>query len=256
MKFVPPARPRRFCYFLAVVFFMVIQASKGASVVISEFMAANASGLVDEDGDFSDWIELYNFGSTSVNLAGWALSDDPVNPQNWIFPSVSIPSHGFLTVFASGKNRTNSVAKLHTNFSLDADGDSVLLSDPQGVVVSSILQYPRQLADMSYGIAMTSRSEVIFPFDGTAPALVPTVTPNSAWPNVGFDDSSWLPVTMGIGYDQIPPGQSDPLEPPLTLGDVTAPGDIIVATSLNSPGNEGVANAIDNNTATKYLNFD
>src|SRR5437762_7667552 len=39
------------------------------------------------------------------------------------------------------------------------------------------------------------------------------------------------------------------------LSDVTQPGDPIVPSSNNSPGSEGVANAIDN-TANKYLNFD
>ena len=38
-------------------------------------------------------------------------------------------------------------------------------------------------------------------------------------------------------------------------GDVTQPGDAIVATSDNSPGSEGVTNAIDGQP-TKYLNFD
>src|SRR4030095_7451056 len=39
------------------------------------------------------------------------------------------------------------------------------------------------------------------------------------------------------------------------LSDVTQPGDPMVATSNNSPGSDGVANAIDNQP-TKYLNFD
>src|ERR1041384_5659642 len=39
------------------------------------------------------------------------------------------------------------------------------------------------------------------------------------------------------------------------LADITQPGDPIVPTSNNSPGSEGVANAIDNQP-TKYLNFD
>src|SRR5258706_13055138 len=39
------------------------------------------------------------------------------------------------------------------------------------------------------------------------------------------------------------------------LSDITQPGDPIVPTSNNSPGSEGVANAIDNQP-TKYLNFD
>jgi hypothetical protein len=49
------------------------------NVVINEFLSANvsASGLRDEDLQYSDWIELYNRGGTPVNLAGWSLSDDP-----------------------------------------------------------------------------------------------------------------------------------------------------------------------------------
>ena len=37
--------------------------------------------------------------------------------------------------------------------------------------------------------------------------------------------------------------------------DVTQPGDPVIASSSNSPGSEGVANAIDN-TQAKYLNRD
>src|SRR5689334_7803377 len=109
MKFVPPAWPRSlFRCFPIVIFLILIQMqAKAASVIISEFMAANTSGLVDEDGDFSDWIELYNPTSSAVALAGWGLSDDSANPQKWIFPNIWIQSHAFLIVFASGKNRTN-----------------------------------------------------------------------------------------------------------------------------------------------------
>jgi hypothetical protein len=244
------------CVVAAFVFVLFSNNAHAASPVISEFMAANTSTLADEDGDFGDWIELYNPTSASISLAGWALSDDEKYPTKWIFPAVSIPGHGFLLVFADGKNRTNTTARLHTNFSLDPDGESVLLTNPQGEIVSSVLNYPRQLPNVSYGVSMTTQSTVVYPFDGSARVLVPTTAPSTSWMQPAFDDSSWSSVVMGIGYDQIPPGQTDPLEPPLTVGDVTAPGDDIVATSLNSPGNEGVGNAIDNNTATKYLNFD
>ena len=111
-------------------------------------MAANISTLADEDGDYGDWIEIYNATSASIPLAGWALSDDETYPTKWIFPAVSIPGHGFLLVFADGKNRTNTTARLHTNFSLNPDRESVLLTNPDGQVVSSILNYPRQLPDV------------------------------------------------------------------------------------------------------------
>ena len=51
----------------------------------SEFMADNANTLVDEDGDYSDWIEIYNPTTEAIDLAGWYLSDNPDNLIKWIF---------------------------------------------------------------------------------------------------------------------------------------------------------------------------
>ena len=73
-----------------------------AAPIISEFMAANKSGLADEDGAFSDWIELYNPDPSPLNLAGYSLTDDPQMPAKWLFPSVSLPGGAHLVVFASG----------------------------------------------------------------------------------------------------------------------------------------------------------
>src|SRR5690606_4077930 len=72
-----------------------------------------------------------------------------------------------------------------------------------------------------------------------------------SWTQPEFDDSTWLSATLGFGYDVAEPGQ--PIADP---EDVTAPGDGIIPTSGNSPGNEGPEMAIDDSTATKYLNFD
>ena len=74
-------------------------------VLITEFVANNGSGLTDEDGEYSDWIELYNRSSSDVDLAGWSLTDDPTQPEKWLFRSIIVPSGEYLVVFASGKNR-------------------------------------------------------------------------------------------------------------------------------------------------------
>ena len=42
-------------------------------VVISEVMTKNTRTLEDDYGNSSDWIELYNSGSQSVDLTGWML---------------------------------------------------------------------------------------------------------------------------------------------------------------------------------------
>ena len=44
--------------------------------IISEFVADNDSGLADDDGDFSDWLELYNHTTDPLDLQGWSLTDD------------------------------------------------------------------------------------------------------------------------------------------------------------------------------------
>ncbi len=81
-----------------------IQAN-GQAVRINEVMSSNATTLADEDGEFSDWIELYNPASTPVDLTGYGLSDDPDRPFRWTFPALTLPANGFALVFASGKDR-------------------------------------------------------------------------------------------------------------------------------------------------------
>ena len=68
-------------------------------------MASNGVSITDEDGDSSDWIELYNAGQDAVNLDGWGISDDPKEPFKWVFPGVVMQPGDFLLVWASGKNR-------------------------------------------------------------------------------------------------------------------------------------------------------
>ncbi len=75
------------------------------TVVISEFMASNDSTLSDNDGEWSDWIELHNNGPTSVNLDGWFLTDRAANLGKWRLPAVRVGPDQYLLVFASEKDR-------------------------------------------------------------------------------------------------------------------------------------------------------
>src|SRR6187402_2952708 len=77
------------------------------NLLITEFMAENDNTLADEDGDNSDWIEIYNAGTNTVNLLNWSLTDSANNPQNWWrFPATNLAPNTFLIVFASGKDRS------------------------------------------------------------------------------------------------------------------------------------------------------
>lgn len=122
-----------------------------AQLRISEFMADNSSVLQDEDCDYSDWLEIYNAGSTAVNLSGWHLTDTPTNRTRWTFPPTPLPAGGFLVVFASGKNRTG--PHLHANFSLTAEGETLALVRPDGTTIEhEYVSVPMQFPDISYGI--------------------------------------------------------------------------------------------------------
>lgn len=103
-------------------------------VFISELMAANHTQLQDGDGDWPDWIELFNGAAHPVDLAGYVLSDDDVNQRKWALPSVTVRPGEYLVVFASGKDRRD--AELHTNFKLSTVSEAVRLYDPDGRVVS------------------------------------------------------------------------------------------------------------------------
>jgi len=74
-------------------------------VFINEFMSANVSFMEDEDGDFSDWIEIYNGGDQKISLYNYGISDDDSDRFKWIFPDICIESNGFLLIFASGKDK-------------------------------------------------------------------------------------------------------------------------------------------------------
>ena len=74
-----------------------------AQVVINEYCSSSTSFL-DEYGDNSDWIELYNASSADVDLQGWHLSDKASNLAKWTFPSYVLKPGAYLLVYASSKD--------------------------------------------------------------------------------------------------------------------------------------------------------
>lgn len=137
-----------------------VVAPRPDDVVVSEFMASNGDTLLDEDGDSSDWIEIWNPSTAEVSLDGWHLTDDPANPTMWTFPAVTVPANGYLVVFASGKNRIVAGAELHTDFKLARLGGQLLLTRPDGAggteTVHGFDPYGEQFPDISYGLFGTA----------------------------------------------------------------------------------------------------
>ena len=154
---------------LSIVFISFFYSQATAqSIRINELMARNSSILQDEDGDFSDWIELYNEGPDNQFLENWILTDE-AGISKWTFPAVTINAGEYLILFASDKNRSVADAELHTNFKLSGGGEYLgLVADDQSVISEFSPAFPEQFDDISYS------------YDGGTYVYSITATPNLA----------------------------------------------------------------------------
>jgi hypothetical protein len=178
--------------------------ARADDLLITEFMGLNESTLKDDTGDFSDWIEIYNNGTNTVDLRGYFLTDDSADLVKWQFPSTNLaPSH-YLLVFASGLNRVTPGKPFHTNFKLDAAGEYLALVKSNGVTVISEFApaFPPQQKGLSYGLAVEDiNSKVLVSPGASAQVLVPTNNIAAAWVQPGYNDSDWPSATAGLRFD-------------------------------------------------------
>ena len=118
------------------------------------------------DGDFVDWLELYNNGAAPVSLKGWSLTDDESSPDKWIFPDVSINAGEYLVVYCDGRDLSYSSNKIfHTNFKLSDDGEYLGLFNanvPRHAVSEFSPSFPQQSFFYSYGRNQLSNSYLYY----------------------------------------------------------------------------------------------
>ena len=175
-----------------------------AMPVISEFMASNSTSLVDEDGDYSDWIEIENRGDAAIDLAGWHLTDKADNLDKWEFPSVTLDAGEYLIVFASNKDRALPGSPLHTDFELDAGGEYLALVAPNEVTIATEFapEYPAQATDVSYGGVPQPVFSTVLDAGAASRVHVPANDDLAlTWTASDFDDTAWQSAATGIGYD-------------------------------------------------------
>ncbi|PYK99901.1 MAG: hypothetical protein DME19_07015, partial [Verrucomicrobia bacterium] len=102
------------------------------SIVINEFLAHT-------DDPEVDYIELYNYSTQAVNLAGCILTDDPTT-NRFVVPNVTIPARGFIVY-----NQTN------MGFSLSAAGETIYLKNPSGTKVIDAVRFKGQQNGVATG---------------------------------------------------------------------------------------------------------
>lgn len=122
-------------------------------VRLNEFMAGNTHTLADPvDGDSEDWFELYNAGSSAVDLATYTLTDDLTEPDKYVIPAGTvIPAGGYLLVWADEETGQNAAGQdLHADFRLAASGEDLGLFAPDGSLVDGFT-FGTQTNDVSMG---------------------------------------------------------------------------------------------------------
>jgi hypothetical protein len=158
-----------FTEIIVFILFFLSGTGYAQSICINEFMALNQTVLTDEDGEYSDWIEIFNPTGTEVDLEGWGLTDEPDLPYKWLFPDITINAGEYLVVFASGKDRSMAGSELHANFKLSSSGEYLALFNPYGIAITEFNPaYPAQHSDFSYGLYENSYIEFSDPTPGEA----------------------------------------------------------------------------------------
>jgi hypothetical protein len=135
-----------------------IASGNNYNLYINEFMASNSSTITDDFGEFEDWIELYNGGTTAVWLGDKYLSDNLQNPVKWQLPDVNIEPGAFKLFWADDQPEQGA---FHTNYKLDKDLEEIGLFDNEanGYALLDGFSYTVQSTDISMGRVTDASAE-------------------------------------------------------------------------------------------------
>jgi hypothetical protein len=128
----------------------LLQPSTDPQIFINELMAANNTTIADENGEYDDWIELFNGDTEPVWLGDKYLSDNLNNSSKWRLPDVTLQPGGFILVWADNQPGQGPA---HATYKLDAAGEEVGLFDAAstGYFLLDSLSFGLQNADISFG---------------------------------------------------------------------------------------------------------
>jgi hypothetical protein len=146
-------------------------------VYVNEVLPVNVTVLADDHGDFDPWIELYNPSTSTVDLSGLSLSDDPALPHKWPIPAgTTLCGQGRLTIWADAEP---SEGPLHASFRLTVAGGAVRLYNGAGSLLDS-LAYPALASNVSFGRnpdGSATLTSFVYPTPGAAnrPGAAPIV---------------------------------------------------------------------------------
>ncbi|MEX1189129.1 MAG: CotH kinase family protein, partial [Bacteroidia bacterium] len=117
---------------------------------INEVMSRNTASIQDGEGNFSDWIEVYNSTSDVWNTDGYYLTDNIEFLNKWALPELQILPNQFHLFWA---NELEDLERNYCIFSLAAGGETIFLvrKEDDAYIMSQTLIIPNLQANQSYG---------------------------------------------------------------------------------------------------------
>ena len=109
--------------------------------------AAEKKVFINEISLGEGWIELYNPGSTDVDLSDCWFDDRAENTEHWKFPAgVKVPAGGYLLVYPD-----EGTGDTHTNWILETDDTDFGLWGSDKTTVLDLITGALLSEDLSYG---------------------------------------------------------------------------------------------------------
>lgn len=208
-----------------------VSAASG-TVTINEVCSKNTT-IAAPDGNFYDWVELYNTGDSVVDLSGWGLSDKATKPFKFKIPDgTKIGAKSYLVIYcdSTAGAADTSIAP----FGMSGSGETLTLSDANGNAADT-LTFGSIASDTSYGqypdgsgnffdLACTPGNANAAP-EGSAAVAVPEFTLESGYYNAGETVSIQVPAGTTVYYTTdgtVPTASSQKYTAPFTLSDVSS----------------------------------
>ena len=187
-----------FILLLIFSFIPLILTKQDFEVEINEICTKNSNILKDSYNNYSDWIELFNFGENEIDLSGYGLSDDEDNLFKYKFPkNFKIKSKEYLIIFASKQNSTSK--EIHTGFSLKKDGELIILASPEEEIIEKV-EIPSLEEDETYGKIYNGSFQIMIPTPGSKNKILlnsPTFSKNSGF----YDNEFKLTLSSSEDYE-------------------------------------------------------
>lgn len=137
------------------------------TLVINEILPDNTFIIPDEDGEYADFIELFNYGIYSIPLGDLSISDEPDRPTKWFLPDMLLPPGAYVLLFADNESEQG---LNHVSFTLDAENDELAIHAPvtSGYAIIDSTSWLDVPSDIAWGR---------YPNGTGACTLLTTVTP-------------------------------------------------------------------------------